>query len=239
MRMLCLFLLFHESLPLRCDTNQITAHFAGEFILSCTYGADSYRFSKKYWCRGESRDNCEIILDSEGRAKSTITHRSRIVDAGGTKFFVKVTNLQFSDTGAYWVGIDKVYADIMTSVKVTVTDVPVSKPRLWPLSPLESRLTCWGQPVMVRCGSDWGTSIRYTWYYEQNMLRRSSDLKLYCGRLKRDNVDYYSIASNDVSSQRSETLSVKVLIPSDSDCIYVIKMQGAFQGQLMRSIPPA
>ncbi|XP_041655987.1 uncharacterized protein LOC121517935 [Cheilinus undulatus] len=226
MKALFLISLFRASLLLQCDKKQITAHYGGDFIISCTYETNRYLFSKKYWCQGESRDTCEIILDSEGRAKSTITHRSRIVDAGRRGLFVKVTNLQFGDTGVYWVGIDKVYADIMTSVKVTVTDVPVSKPRLWPLSPLESRPTCWGQQVMVRCGSDQGTSIHYTWYYEQNLLHHSSDLKLHCEGLKRDNIDYYCITSNDVSSQRSETLSVQVLIPADSDCIYVIKMQG-------------
>lgn len=36
--------------------------------------------------------------------------------------FVKVTGLRLVDTGVYWVGIDKIHADIMTQVKVVVTE---------------------------------------------------------------------------------------------------------------------
>lgn len=79
-------------------------------------------FSKKYWCRGESHSTCRVLVDSEGRTQSRVTHRSYVVDARRKGLFVKVKNLQFDDTGVYWVGIDKIYADIMTSVKVTVTE---------------------------------------------------------------------------------------------------------------------
>uniref|UniRef100_A0A4W6FKE7 Immunoglobulin V-set domain-containing protein n=1 Tax=Lates calcarifer TaxID=8187 RepID=A0A4W6FKE7_LATCA len=89
------------SLQLQCDKREITAHIGGEFVLVCKYDTNRYLFSKKYWCRGESRNTCEILI------------------AGRRGLFVKVTSLQFDDTGAYWVGIDKIYADIMTSVNVT------------------------------------------------------------------------------------------------------------------------
>ncbi len=59
-------------------------------------------------------------MDSEGGAKNT--HRSHIIDARKKGLFVKVTGLQFDDTGAYWVGIDKIYADIMTPVNVVITE---------------------------------------------------------------------------------------------------------------------
>lgn len=36
--------------------------------------------------------------------------------------FVRVTDLQLKDTGVYWVGIDKIHADIMTQVKVAITE---------------------------------------------------------------------------------------------------------------------
>ncbi|XP_020501660.2 polymeric immunoglobulin receptor-like [Labrus bergylta] len=226
MKTLCLILLFHGSLQLQCNKKQITAHIGGDFILSCEYDATHYLFSKKYWCRGESRRTCVILLDSEGRAKTERTHRSLIVDAGRKGLFVKVTKLQFDDAGVYWVGIDKMNADVMFSVKVVVTEVPVSKPRLWPLSPLLNRPTCWGQPVTVRCGCEQGTAIRYTWFHKKAVLQLSQDLRLHCGSVKKDSGDYYCIASNEVSSQRSDGLSVQVVVPADSDCIYVINMQG-------------
>lgn len=169
---------------------------------------------------------------------------------------MKVTGLRFDDTGAYWVGIDKIYTDIMTSVNVLITEgknktqfwtfihvygqaefkyialfvpVPVSKPSLRPLSSLVDRPTCWGQPVTVRCGSTKGTAVDYAWYQQTQhkdlLLLHSSDVRLHCGTVEKDS-NYYCIASNDISSQRSDVLSVQVLMPADSSCIYVVHMQG-------------
>ncbi|XP_070765981.1 uncharacterized protein [Enoplosus armatus] len=228
------------SLQLQCDKKEITAHIGGEFMFICEYDTNRFLFSKKYWCRGDSRSTCEILVDSEGGTKTKNTHRSHIIDARRRGLFVKVTNLQFDDTGMYWVGIDKIYADIMTSVNVVITEVnqyitcsfvpvPVSKPRLWPLSSLRDRPTCWGQPVTMRCGCTKGTAVRYTWYqnthHKDVLLHHSSDLRLRCGALDKDS-DYYCTASNDISSQGSDVLSVQVLMPADSSCIYVINMQG-------------
>ncbi len=61
-------------------------------------------------------------MDSEGGTKTTNTHRSHIIDLRRRGLYVRVTDLNFDDTGAYWVGIDKIYADIMTSIKVVVTE---------------------------------------------------------------------------------------------------------------------
>lgn len=110
------------SLQLQCDQRQITARVGGEFILFCKYDANSYRYNKKYWCQGDSRSTCQILVDSESGSKTTNTHRSYILDAGRRGLFVKVTGLQFNDAGLYWVGIDKIYADIMSSIKVVITE---------------------------------------------------------------------------------------------------------------------
>lgn len=107
------------SLQLQCDKADIKVHVGGEFLLFCTYDISRFRYSKKYWCRGDSRSTCEILVDSEHNHKSG---GSTIVDAGRKGLYVKVTNLQFHDTGVYWVGIDKMYADIMTSVSVVITE---------------------------------------------------------------------------------------------------------------------
>ncbi|XP_032375794.1 uncharacterized protein LOC116691966 isoform X2 [Etheostoma spectabile] len=225
MRTLCLIMLFHASLQLECNKRDITAHIGGEFILICKYDATRFLFSRKYWCRGDSRRTCEILVDSERKTENT--HRAHIIDAGKRGLIVKVTDLQLDNAGLYWVGIDKMYSDIMTSVNVVITEVPVSEPSLQPLGSLVDRQTCWGQPVTVRCGCAKGTGVRYAWYthYKDFLLHRSSDLYLHCGTVETDN-DYYCIASNDISSQRSGTLSVHVLLPADNSCIYVIHMQG-------------
>lgn len=82
--------------------------------------------------------------------------------------------------------------------------------------------------MTVRCGSTQGTGVYYAWYqYTQNqsvLLHSFSDLYLHCGREKEDS--YYCQASNDVSSLRSDTLTVQVLVAAEDDCIYSINIQG-------------
>ncbi|XP_039460088.1 uncharacterized protein LOC116321963 [Oreochromis aureus] len=226
MKILYLVLLFQASLQLECDKREITAHVGGEFILKCKYGINNFLYSKKYWCRGPSRSNCEIVADSEN---SRNTHRSQVIDLNRRGLFVKVTNLRFDDAGAYWVGIDKIYADIMTQVKVIITEVPVSKPRLWPLSSLVDRPTCWGKSVTLRCDCAKGTGVRYAWYQHIDskdfLLHKASDLYLHCGTVQKD-CSYFCIGSNDISSEKSELISVQVLMPANSSCIYVVNIQG-------------
>ncbi|CAK6963744.1 uncharacterized protein LOC121187116 isoform X1 [Scomber scombrus] len=227
MRILYLIFLIHASLQLRCDKKVITAHLGGEFTLSCTFDTTKFLFNKKYWCRGDARESCKILVHSERVAKAE--DKFIIIDMRRGGLFVKVSHLKFEDAGKYWVGIDKIYADIMTSVNVIITEVPVSKPTLWPLSPLVDRPTCWGQQVTVRCGCAKGTGIRYTWYQntqnEDHVLHNTPDLSLHCGTMEEDS-QYFCIATNDISSQKSDRLSVHVLMHADSSCIYVIHMQG-------------
>uniref|UniRef100_A0A3B4XUN3 Immunoglobulin V-set domain-containing protein n=1 Tax=Seriola lalandi dorsalis TaxID=1841481 RepID=A0A3B4XUN3_SERLL len=93
----------------------------GDFILNCKYDTSRFMYSKKYWCRGDNKNTCEILVDSELVVKTR--RRFHILDARKRGLFVKVTNLQFDDTGVYWVGIDKVYADIMTMINIHITEV--------------------------------------------------------------------------------------------------------------------
>lgn len=134
LEMICLWLLwlwevsfwfifvFSASLQLNCDRGKITAHIGGEFLLICTYDTRHFLFSKKYWCRGDSRSTCEIVVDSEKRSRTKNSHRSHIVDAERRGLFVKLTDLRFDDSGVYWVGIERPYTDVMTSVKVVITE---------------------------------------------------------------------------------------------------------------------
>ncbi|XP_069567080.1 high affinity immunoglobulin alpha and immunoglobulin mu Fc receptor [Brachyistius frenatus] len=241
MKPLCLLLfLLHASLQLQCDKKKVKSHIGGEFILVCNYDTKRFLFSKKYWCRGD-RTTCEILVDSEGAANTKYTRRSRVVDERRQGLLVEVTNLQLDDTGLYWVGIDKIYADIMFSVNVVVTKgrnktfvdylgkmFPVSKPTVWPLSSLGGRPTCWGKPVTMRCGGAKGTGVQYAWYQrtpqKDFLLKSSSDLWLNCVTVESGG-RYYCNASNDMSSEESDILSVQVLMHADSSCIYVIDIQ--------------
>ncbi|XP_070694942.1 uncharacterized protein [Pempheris klunzingeri] len=214
------------SLQLQCDKKQITAHIGGEFILTCKYDTTHFLYNKKYWCRGDSKSTCEILVHSEGGAKNS--HRSHIVDIRKRGLYVKVTNLQLDDTGVYWVGIDKIYADIMTAVNVVITEGK-NKTEAFIDYSLADRPTCWGQPVTVRCGCTKGTGVHYAWYqntdHKDVLLYHSSDLYLQCSTADKDS-SYHCVGSNRISSQRSDVLSVQVLKHADSSCIYVIDMQG-------------
>ncbi|XP_061590708.1 uncharacterized protein LOC133456267 [Cololabis saira] len=228
MKTLCVFWLFHASLQLQCDKKEINAHVGGEFKIACNYERRLF-FSKKYWCRGPSRNTCEVLVDTDKVARTKYTHRSQIKEVGRAGLFVRITNLQTDDSGVYWIGIDKPNADIMTSVTVVITEAPVSKPSLRPLSPLVDRPTCWGEPVTVRCASAKGTAIDYTWYQhthrEDLLLHHSPDLNLHCGAVAEDS-EYFCCARNSVSNEKSDLLSVEVLMPADLGCIYVVKIQG-------------
>lgn len=107
--------------------------------------------------------------------------------------------------------------------------VPVSKPTLWPVSSLLDKLTCWGEPVTVHCGCTKGTAVQYSWYQNGHhgpvLLNHSAELYFSCGTVDKDS-NYYCTATNGISTQDSDILSVQVLMPADSSCIYIIDMQG-------------
>lgn len=114
-----MFSCLSESLQLQCDKKHITAHVGGELNLICNYDPNLFRYSKKYWCKGHSRSTCTILVDSD--SKTDNAHRSHIEVRSGL-LRVKVKDLTLHDGGVYWVGIDKMYADIMTSIDVIITD---------------------------------------------------------------------------------------------------------------------
>uniref|UniRef100_A0A8C6SA66 Immunoglobulin V-set domain-containing protein n=1 Tax=Neogobius melanostomus TaxID=47308 RepID=A0A8C6SA66_9GOBI len=98
----------------------LTAPVGGEILVSCSYNTNQFLFSKKYWCRGSPRHSCEIVAHSETVTKTP--QRSTVLDARNRGLYIKMTGLRLEDSETYWVGIDKVNADIMTSVEVVVTE---------------------------------------------------------------------------------------------------------------------
>lgn len=116
-----ILLYYSESFQLHCRPQMIVIHIGETFVILCQYDTSHFLFSKKYWCQGESKVTCTILVDSDNLIRSK-TGRVQIIDLGPRGLFVKVTDLQFEDTGQYWVGIDKIHADVMTPVKVVVTE---------------------------------------------------------------------------------------------------------------------
>ncbi|TSL61247.1 Tubulin alpha-1C chain [Bagarius yarrelli] len=134
-----------------------------------------------------------------------------------------MTNLKLEDAGIYWAGIDKIYADIMFKVKVMVTEEVVSRPRVWlDRSPV---VTCQGQPVLLRCWTDRGTNVNYTWSREARsqdvLLQSSADLLLRCESLTED-ARYSCSAQNAVSSEQSKIISLHLLQAGQENCVYFL-----------------
>lgn len=70
-----------------------------------------------------------------------------------------------------------------------------------------------------------GTAVLYSWYQEGDLLYRSTDLQLHCGIMLQNSL-FYCVAMNNISRQESDIISVQVMMPADSSCIYVIRIQG-------------
>ncbi|XP_059924180.1 uncharacterized protein LOC132469777 isoform X1 [Gadus macrocephalus] len=241
MKILGLMFLITVSVQLQCDRRQIKATIGEELTMACSYD-QMYRYNKKYWCRGSSRRTCDVLSDSDNIVK-TESKRFRILHYTSRRLFVEIRALRLEDTGVYWVGIEKPYADIMVSVDMEVTEVPVSKPDLWPLVPLAH--TCWGRPVTVRCSCTRGSSVGYAWYQHsqrQNtplLSLAESDLRLDCANVEGDS-HFYCRANNTLSSQTSSSLSVEVLVVAAVNCSYVIHIQDypMYQCALPTPTPP-
>ncbi|CAL8275413.1 unnamed protein product [Boreogadus saida] len=245
MKILGLMFFITVSVQLQCDRRQIKATIGEELTMACSYD-QMYRYNKKYWCRGSSRRTCDVLSDSDNIVK-TESKRFRILHYKSRRLFVEIRALRLEDTGVYWVGIEKPYADIMVSVDMEVTQVPVSKPDLWPLVPLGDLRahTCWGRPVTVRCSCTRGSSVGYAWYQHsqrQNtplLSLAESDLRLDCANVEGDS-HFYCRANNTISSQTSSSLSVEVLVVAVVNCSYVIHIQDypRYQCALPTPTPP-
>ncbi|KAK2885548.1 hypothetical protein Q8A67_016385 [Cirrhinus molitorella] len=162
-------------------------------------------------------------MDTDGYTHAAHRTRAQIIDSVSRGLIVNIRDLKLDDSGIYWVAIEKIYADIMTRIQVTVTNEAVIKPQIWPLSSPET--TCWGQPSVFRCRSERGTDVRYTWYRvgqpNNIVLHHSTDLYLHCSNITED-CQLFCSAFNDVSSQSSEFVSLQLLQPADKDCVYLL-----------------
>ncbi|XP_062872149.1 regulator of complement activation group 2 gene 1 [Trichomycterus rosablanca] len=231
MRVVYLVLIVQVGAQLRCDKTIIHATVGREFNVICKYDARQFLFSKKYWCLGESRSTCEILMDTDGFITPSIRNRAKIIDAGVRGFYIFIRVLQFEDTGIYWAGIDKIYADIMLKIQVHVTDgkllsfttwsEAVSLPVVWSVgSPL---LTCLGQTVILQCRTERGTNVKYSWFREFHpqdvLLQSSSDLSLKCDFLTHG-AQFVCLAQNLVSRERSKPVSLHLLQAGHQDCVY-------------------
>lgn len=109
------------SMQFQCDKTKIQTTVGSAFTIICTYKTSQFRFNKKYWCAGDSRASCEVLMDTDGFTQAAYRTRAQIIDGVSRGLIVNVRDLKLDDTGIYWVAIDKIYTDIMTRIQVTVT----------------------------------------------------------------------------------------------------------------------
>ncbi|KAL4623780.1 hypothetical protein GN956_G18725 [Arapaima gigas] len=211
------------STQLECDKTHLQGTVGRSLTVKCKYATKRFLFSKKYWCHGEFRSTCEIVADTEGFTKADLRDRIKIQDLKQHGLFIWMANLHIKDTGVYWAGIDKMYADIMYQIHIKVSEEAVAKPRVW--FPRPPELSCWGQPLVVHCASDHGTRIHYAWYRtgttQDVRVSDLASLHLNCAALEED-ARYYCVARNSIGNQSSHTVTAKLLRPAEKDCIYAV-----------------
>ncbi|KAM9445661.1 uncharacterized protein Hap1MRO34_024417 [Clarias gariepinus] len=221
MRVLNLLLIFHVHAQLQCDKTTIHTTIGKEINVFCTYNAKQFLYSKKYWCLGESRSTCEVMMDTDGFTTPRLRKKARIYEIRPRTFYIQMTGVQLEDTGIYWAAIDKIYADIMFMIKVVVTEEAVSRPRVWLDG--SSVVTCQGQPVLLRCRTETGTNVKYSWSRKAEpqdvLLQSSNDLQFSCAFLTED-AQYICSAQNAVSREESKSISLHLLQAGEENCIY-------------------
>ncbi|XP_036413143.1 CMRF35-like molecule 8 [Colossoma macropomum] len=74
----------------------------------------------KYFCRDPCKEDQHNLIKS-GQSP---TGRYRLEDSGNGVFTVVITDLQKSDNGTYWCGVERYLKDTYHKVLLTVTDAP-------------------------------------------------------------------------------------------------------------------
>ncbi|XP_054836409.1 uncharacterized protein LOC129330405 [Eublepharis macularius] len=102
---------------LQADEEKITTEGRSATI-TCLYER-KYMYYTKYCCWGSSRTSCDILGDTEN---VKLNYKGRLLLSDNRRGVFKVTMRQLAgdDSGTYWCGIDKPYADIMIKVKLMV-----------------------------------------------------------------------------------------------------------------------
>ncbi|KAI5095996.1 hypothetical protein C0J45_14426 [Silurus meridionalis] len=223
MRVLHLALIFQVHAQLQCDKSTIHTTVGKEMNVFCRYDAKSFLYSKKYWCLGEIRSTCEVLMDTDGFTTARLRKRAGIYETRSRTFNIIMKGLQLEDTGIYWAAIDKIYADLMFRINVVVTEESVSRPQVR----LEGlpMVTCQGQPVLLQCQTERGTNVKYSWSREARpqdvFLQSSADLHFRCDSLTED-ARYTCLAQNAVSREQSKPVSIHLLQAGQENCIYLL-----------------
>ncbi|KAI4884142.1 hypothetical protein NFI96_032458, partial [Prochilodus magdalenae] len=99
---------------------RVSVHVGGFVSFPCSYrDADT---NTKYFCRYPCTADRHVLI----RSGQSPTGRYRLEDSKNGVFTVTITDLQKSDNGTYWCGVDRFGIDTYIKVLLSVTDAPTS-----------------------------------------------------------------------------------------------------------------
>uniref|UniRef100_A0A3B5QBW0 Ig-like domain-containing protein n=1 Tax=Xiphophorus maculatus TaxID=8083 RepID=A0A3B5QBW0_XIPMA len=94
------------------ETTSVTGTVGGSVTITCSH---SYATTNvKYFCKGTCVD-ADVLIKSSTQREGKYS----IKDNGNT-FYVTISNLEMSDGGVYWCGIERVGVDTYGKVTLTV-----------------------------------------------------------------------------------------------------------------------
>ncbi|XP_042622233.1 CMRF35-like molecule 5 [Cyprinus carpio] len=101
---------------LSADEMKIHEHSGETVTIICFYSWASTNI--KYFCRDPCKDSKDILVKSD----QSPTGRYTLKDSGEGTFTVNITDLQESDSGIYWCGVDRYGFDTYQKVNLTVSN---------------------------------------------------------------------------------------------------------------------
>nr|XP_004655727.2 CMRF35-like molecule 2 [Jaculus jaculus] len=109
----------------------VTGTVGGSLCVQCQY-EQSYKNSKKYWCRGQFDTQCDIIVEALGGKKGRSDRVSITDHTDDLTMTVTMEDLSEDDAGSYWCKIQTFWIlDAWSrdpSVKVQVYVYPATTP---------------------------------------------------------------------------------------------------------------
>ncbi|XP_072513887.1 CMRF35-like molecule 8 [Salminus brasiliensis] len=109
---------------MRCKTTGFAVYGLERDTVTITCTHTWASSNRKYFCKNPCSDK-DVLIDSVKKS----TGRYELKDSGTGVFTIQITQLNKTDTGKYWCGVDRVFGDTYTEVILTVWDaLPTSPP---------------------------------------------------------------------------------------------------------------
>ncbi|XP_066561777.1 CMRF35-like molecule 7 [Amia ocellicauda] len=118
-RFLATFLSVYSGSECLCpvESKAVTAVVDESVTIQCPYES-TYTDHVKYWCRGQRRSTCSVVVQTAG----PVTRDRTVIREDKVRgvFSVTLSELKRHDRGRYWCGIEKSGRDILTAIHLDV-----------------------------------------------------------------------------------------------------------------------